>query len=786
MERIFSLNGDDWQFGEVKSAHIMANILDEAALVNFLPAKVPGGIALDLQRNNIIPDPFYGKNAQQCQWIKDSVFWYKKNFTGQCSGGSVQGEKERQQWRIFLKFKGVDYESNVFLNGAHLGRHIGMFSQQLYEITPHIKEQNELLVRLDKLSRYKRREHTLRAQFTYGWDFAPCILNPAIWDDVEVVTCHKALIESVHIKTGNRGPGTGNSQKNGELHFALSFNSSENVKARLKIKISAVNFTETPQEFERSVEIQKGAHSHHIILNMENPKEWNPWDRGFPHLYQAEASLCEGSETLDIVQEIFGFCDVSLEKHPQDKTEGPGWIFVINGKREFLRGTNWVPCDVFYGRITDETYRKHIQMAKEAGVNCIRLWGGGLKEKQAFYDICDEEGMLVWQEFPFACIMTTSAPKDEAFLRLTEQESRAIVRDLRNHPSTIMYCGGNEFSFKRNQHIIKLLERVVHEEDGTRPFNPVSPVYGESHNYTVWHAFAPVTNYENDHSPFPSEFGVQSAPSVETLKKFIPEDKLFPIKPNMHYKLFDFGLSYPHLLEKRIGNIPKSSAIENATYWGYHHAQLLKQFYYLRIFGRKLNRLTLDEFVELSQKFQCAALQHAIEHYRRGKYYTGGIMFWQWDEPWPAVCWSVVDYYGNPKPAYEMLKKSVYAPILISLKFPRKKYRHAEHFTIHPYVVNDTLNAYTHCHLVFALQHKDNNEREITRFSVNVKEDSITALTPIKMSFQNAWDTLSAKLFSGGKLLAENRYDISLPLNTPNQPQSIKALYAVATKLVME
>ncbi len=777
LERTISLNGEDWQFGEVKpNGHIFKNVLDELSVIEFLPAKVPGGVALDLQRNKIIPDPFYGKNAQACQWMKNSVFWYKKRFrlTPHAS-------------RLFLRLKGVDYESDIFLNGAHLGWHIGMFSQQLYEITPHMKEQNELLVRLDKLSRYKRREHTLRAQFSYGWDFAPCILNPSIWDDVEVVACNKVLIENAHIKTiGNRVQGIGYSEKNTEVQFFLTLNSSDNLTAQLKIKICPANFKDKSLEFERAIEIKKGVQTHHIILTMENPKEWNPWDRGFPHLYKAEISLHQGNAILDTVSEKFGFCDVALQKHPQDKTEGPGWIFVINGKREFLRGTNWVPCDVFYGRITEETYRKHIQMAKEAGVNCIRLWGGGLKEKQAFYDICDEEGMLVWQEFPFACIMTSSAPKEEAFLRLTEQEARAIVRDLRNHPSTIMYCGGNEFSFKRNQHIIKLLERIVQEEDGGRPFNPVSPVYGESHNYTVWHAFAPVTNYENDLSPFPSEFGVQSAPSVETLKKFIPEDKLFPVKPNLLYKPFDFGLSYPHLLEPRIKKIPKNTATENATYWGYHHAQLLKHFHYLRIFGKNLSKLTLDEFVALTQKLQCAMLQFAIEHYRRGKYYTGGVMFWQWDEPWPAICWSVVDYYGNPKPAYEMLKKSLYAPILISLKFPRKKYRQGEHFTINPFVINDTLNAYPHCHLVFAIQHKDNNEREIARFSVNVKEDSVTALTPIKMSFQEGCRTLSAMLFSGDNVLAENQYEISLALNTPMQPPHIKALYAAATKIMME
>ncbi len=774
-ERTITLNGEDWQFGEIKAGHIMANLLDEITFVNFHPAKVPGGVALDLLRNNLIPDPFYGKNAQQCQWLKDSAWWYKKTFRLPSPAS-----------RLFLRFRGVDYESDIFLNGAELGRHTGMFSEQLYEITHLAQKENELLVRLDRLSRYARREQTVRAQFSYGWDFAPRILNPALWDDVELVTCQKVLIENVRVKAENGRRKAGVKNNSSEVHFILTLNSSENLAARLKIKISAANFKETPQEFERTLEIQKGTQPYHIILTMENAKEWNPWDRGFPHVYAAEISLYDTNNLLDSVTEKFGFCAIALEKHAQDKTTSPGWIFVINGTREFLRGVNWVPSDTFYGRLDREIYRKHITLAKEAGINCIRLWGGGLKEKKAFYDICDEEGMLVWQEFPFACIMTSSAPKDEAFLRLTEQEARAIVRELRNHPSTIMYCGGNEFSFKRNQHIIKLLERVAREEDGTRPFNPVSPVHGESHNYTVWHGFAPITEYEKDNSPFPSEFGVQSAPSVETLMKIIPEDKLFPVKPNMFYKLFDFGLAYPFRLEEWLGKIPKSRADENATYWGYHNAQILKHFHYLPIFHRNLNGLSLEEFVALTQKHQCVALQFAIEHYRRGKYYTGGVMFWQWDEPWPCICWSVVDYYLNPKPAYDILKSTLYAPLLVSMKWKRKKIKNREHLVITPYIINDSLNAYENCIMRIGLKNAEGNEMALETITTNIAADSIRNFAPLSVPYEKDKPALFAKLLHNNTTIAENCYDTSIPIHTPKQPPHIKWLYALATKLMME
>lgn len=780
-ERITSLNGDDWQFGEIKSAHIVANVLDEIALVNFLPAKVPGGVALDLQQNKIIPDPFFGKNAQECQWIKDSVWWYKKEFR-------EPGTGNREQKRTFLKFRGVDYENDVFLNGVHLGRHTGMFSTQVYEITHLVKEHNELLVRLDRLSRYARREQTVRAQFSYGWDFAPRILNPALWDNVELVTCGKVMIENAHIKSGGSVQRAGGREKdnNGEMQFILTLNSIDTLTATLKIKISAANFKDKSQGFERTLEIQKGTRPYHIILTMENPKEWNPWDRGFPHIYQAEISLHDKGNLLDSVTENFGFCSVTLEKHQQDKTTSPGWIFVINGAREFLRGVNWVPADTFYGRLDREIYRKHIAMAKEAGINCIRLWGGGLKEKQSFYDICDKEGMLVWQEFPFACIMASSAPKDEAFMRLTEQESRAIVCDLRNHPSTIMYCGGNEFSFKRNQHIIKLLERIAQEEDGMRPFNPVSPVHGESHNYTVWHAFSPIKEYEKDNSPFPSEFGVQSAPCVETMKKFIPEDKLFPVKPNMFYKLFDFGLAYPFRLEEWLGKIPKTRADENATHWGYHNAQLLKHFHYLPVFGEPLNNLSLEEFVALTQKHQCVALQFAIEHYRRGKYYTGGVMFWQWNEPWPCICWSVIDYYLNPKPAYEMLKKTLYAPLLVSMKWKCKKQKDGKNLTVTPYIINDLLNAYKNCTLHIGLKDSNGNETVYETITVNIAADSIRNFAPLSVPYEKDKPALFAKLIHNNAVIAENCYDISIPIHTPKQPLHIKWLYALATKFMME
>ena len=204
-----------------------------------------------------------------------------------------------------------------------------------------------------------------------------------------------------------------------------------------------------------------------------------------------------------------------------------GWQFSLNGQPEFMRGLNWVPADVFPGRLRPVEYARLLALARESGANLLRVWGGGLREKRAFYELCDELGLMVWQEFPFACLFLGAFPRDRAYLALVEQECGAMVRQLRHHPALILWCGGNEFSQRRNQPLLRILAALVRRDDGTRPFIPTSPLTTasgtDSHNWRVWHGLAPLRAFQAESAHFLSEFGLQALPHRETLAAALPE-----------------------------------------------------------------------------------------------------------------------------------------------------------------------------------------------------------------------------------------------------------------------
>ena len=250
-----------------------------------------------------------------------------------------------------------------------------------------------------------------------------------------------------------------------------------------------------------------------------------------------------------------------------------------------LGGTDWrfgcVPLkpidtqpDALPGRLRRRDYESAIGMTKEAGINLLHVWGGGLREKRAFYDLCDGQGIMVWQEFPLACLLLGHLPHSARFRNLLREEGRSIVRQLRNHPSLALWCGGNEFSYRRNRRLIDCLHEVVSAEDGTRPFRRASPGRGDTHNWLVWHGKAPIPDYRNDRSQFSSEFGLQSIPHASSLSRFLTTENLFP--PN--------------------------------DVWCHHCAQLEK----LERYAGPASSSTLQEWTKATQRGQANGLQVAI------------------------------------------------------------------------------------------------------------------------------------------------------------------------------
>jgi beta-mannosidase len=422
-------------------------------------------------------------------------------------------------------------------------------------------------------------------------------------------------------------------------------------------------------------------------------------------------------QVIDSVTEVFGVRSVQMAPNPESPRNSEDWTMVINGSPVFVRGANWAPPDALPGRLRREDCESLIVLAKDAGINLLRVWGGGLREKRAFYDLCDEHGLMVWQDFPLACLLLGHLPLSTGFRRLLREEGGSIVRQLRNHPSLVLWCGGNEFSYRRNRRLVDSLHEVVSAEDGTRPFRKTSPGRGDAHNWLVWHGRAPIRDYRDDVSQFSSEFGLQSVPHASSLSQFLSTKDLFP--PN--------------------------------DVWSHHSAQLEK----LERYAGPTSSSTLEEWILATQRAQANGLQVAIEHFRRRKYRTSGTATWQFNEPWPAISWSLVDYYGQPKLAYERLK-SLYNPILVSLVFPLRKHQKGDQLQAEVWCVNDLLTPFADCSIKVQL-----DGAEVFSRSVSLPPDSSQCVGSMELVLDGDPVELAVRLLQGERVVSSNSYDLA-------------------------
>jgi beta-mannosidase len=724
--RTTDLGDTAWHFGRVSRRSPDSTANDRLGVGDWLPATVPGNLRSDLLAQGKIGDPFLGANNKASQWVDDYDWWYKRPLKLEL------GDRER----AFLCFEGIDYLSAVWLDEIELGRHEGMFSRQVYEITDLMSDsKSEVAVRIWGSSSLPRRQMewwerlwapiatildrgrepfpqrsaTLKCQMSFGWDFAPRMRAMGLWDDVTLVVTRSAFIRDIFITTQPEGR-----QARVGVEATIDSDCEQAVVAEIRVIPPAAGGGSI-QTWEFALSLDTGVQDVCMECLLPDACLWQPWDRGGPSLHELKLRLTQGGQLLDTTAERFGIRSVQMSAQ-EGKGEGV-WPLVINGNREFIRGANWVPLDALPGRLRRADYERVITLAREAGINMLRVWGGGLREKRAFYDLCDEQGIMVWQDFPLACLLLGHFPRSEGFRNLLRQEATGIVSQVRNHPSLVLWCGGNEFSYRRNRRIVDTLEEVVASEDGTRPFRRTSPGVGDTHNWLVWHGKAPISEFQKDNSPFISEFGLQSVPNVSSLSRFLrPEDAIAPNEV-----------------------------------WQYHCAQMEK----LQRYAKPLSPGSCDEFMAASQKAQAYGLQVAIEHFRRRKYGTSGAMFWQLNDPWPAISWSIVDYYGQPKLAWERLR-SLYGPVLASLEFAPRRYRAGDVFRARVWVVNDLLTTFPNCLMEVHL-----NGRPAYSTAVSLAPDSCEHVGSIESALEDDVQELSAVLWHQGRVLSSNEYDLS-------------------------
>jgi beta-mannosidase len=772
--RIVNLGLLDWQVGQAARQPFRAAPVDDRAVVReWLPARIPGDVRADLIAAGRIPPVETPEGIAAGAWVDDSDWWYRAEIPG----GFVGLADDVQ---VILEADGIDYYSAIWLDDRLLATHAGMFSRQTLVLSPWIntpdRTVHELAIRiwgggaLPKLPNgpgrravrwlaqrvspgveyFPDRMATPKAQFSFGWDFSPRLLSAGIWDDVRLVIARGAAIEDLQVLAE---PLTERDDPTpARLHVRLSARQWRAGQVEAEVKVEVEDKVEAEIETGARVRPLLALHrvplatasvsadpnlSLSLSLDLASVRRWWPWDQGEPCLYRVTVRLLAGDDVLDELSQVIGVRSVRRAPLP----DGAPWQFVVNGRPVFLRGANWVPADVLPGRVTEADYERLLGQAHAAGINFLRVWGGGVREKRAFWELCDRLGIMAWQEFPLACAFLDHYPRDADYLATLAQEVRSTARLLRNHPSLIAWCGGNEIGRQREAQPLAAIEAVLAAEDPGRIFIPASPSDGDVHQWKLWHGFAPWTSLAEEQPPFMSEFGLQALPNLATVSQM-------------------FSGHPPRLLSD-----PR---------WRERKAQAAK----LQHYANPPLEGDLGFAVAASQRAQMTALQVGIEAARLRRSECGGVVFWQLNEPWPAVTWSVIDRAGRPKSAYEMLRHS-FQPLLIAARFPWRRYAPGDVFEAEIWLVNDSAEAYRGCRARASLDYTT----VWTLNDLGVAAGSATRVGAFAFTLDQPAQSLTLRLSCDGAALAANRYRLASHLTGPS-PLRSRVIRWAADRLV--
>lgn len=660
----------------------------------WIDVAVPGDVHLALLAAGRIPDPFFDRNEAACAWMEEREWWYRGGFD--CTNRPLAGE------RLRLVFHGLDTFVTIWLNGKFLGQHQNMFRPAIFDVTEHVNlgQPNILALCFDRpLDHLGEADIThwwegttprvamRKAQFGYGWDWGPRLPTIGIWRPLELRHERQASISGVQVTTLESDPSSEWAILAVKIE-AERFGTQQPLTARVRLTAPHALMPLVDQTV--SLLGQTANPRTTTYLSVDHPQLWWTHDLGEPARYTLDVELSIRGETLDRQQHLVGIRTITLDQSPDPDEPGTRFFrFVLNGVPIFARGANWIPADSFVGAIPPARYRELITQARDANMTMLRVWGGGIYEHDAFYEVCDELGILVWQDFMFACAPYPDNLPD--FVAEVKAEARYQVRRLRNHPCLALWCGNNENQWlhdltfwdqpgKRVPGALlydTVLPQAVADEDGHTPYWPGSPYGGDDynsmddgdrHNWDAWHGNRPFrrrfnqkperdispegvsyTNYAADMGRFISEFGLHAAPVRATLDRVIPPDQRYYHSPAMDHHNKDTPKNKGDNLMAAVTGLPQN----------------------------------IEHYIDFSMIAQAEGLKYAIEHYRRRKPHCSGTLFWQLNDCWPVLSWSVLDYYGVGKAGYYYAKRA-YAPVLASFK-------QCPDGSIQLWITNDTL-----------------------------------------------------------------------------------------------
>ncbi len=633
-------------------------------------ATVPGNVFSDLLHHQLIEDPFICNNEEKVQWVSETDWEYKTTFS--------LNEDLLEKKNFELNFEGLDTYASVYLNDSLILKANNAFRKWEVDVKPLLKLENELRLVFESTSKYEaqakeklsyelpegERIFTRKAQFQYGWDWGPKLNTSGVWRPIKLVGWNDVYLKKENTYIVQK-------QLNDSLaDLNISLEDYPSTEYSYEVYVNG----NLNQSYERLPSDMTGL----VSFQIKNPKFWWPHNIGEPYLYEIKVVVKDGRKILDSISVKKGLRTVELVA---DKDSiGESFYFKVNGVPVYAKGANYIPQHSFQNEVKQKDYESLLSDVVGANMNMLRVWGGGIYEDDKFYDLCDEKGILVWQDFMFACAMY---PGDTEFLDNVAKEAEQNVKKLRNHPSIALWCGNNESSEGWNRwgwqadrsdeekeeiwnNYLKVFDSIhpkaVNQYSNTSYWqtspkygrgNPLYKSEGDAHDWWIWHDGYPFEHLEENVPRFMSEFGFQSFPSYEVIKFINQKDSIdIASKGFKNHQKHSRGFQIIETYMQRDFPIPNSA----------------------------------EDYVYMSQLVQAHGITKGIEAQRRAKPYTMGSLYWQLNDCWPAVSWSSIDYFGNWKALHYKAKRS-FEDVLVSSK--------VENNILKTWVVNDKLDEIT-------------------------------------------------------------------------------------------
>lgn len=633
----------------------------------YVPAGVPGAVQLDSAKTEGYPDYRVAENVRRFDWMEKKYWTYRASF--------AKPELESQTSLYFVS-QGIDYQFQIYFNGEKIHEQEGMFTPVRLDLTDRLQDQNEILIKLfpvpimvEEPVDHHQASHVAKPAVSYGWDWHPRLVPLGIWDDTYLEVRPLSHITQCLVQYGL-------SKDLSEAELSIPIHGRHLMGNKVKWYIR-----DREDHLVLQGECDIESNEPRLRGTIHDIRLWWPHDHGEPYLYTLDIELLDANgHTLQTVQRRVGFRRVRLvmnegtwdepKTFPKSRS-CPPITLEINGRRIFCKGSNWVNPEIFPGLITRETYEALLDKAKACHFNILRVWGGGIVNKESFFEICDEKGLMVWQDFPLAC---NQYVESESYLKVLEQEAKSIIKRLQWHPSVVLWCGGNElfndWSLMTDQSpALRLLNSLCYQLDPHTPFLPTTPVMGMGHGHYVF--YDKVTDEDvfqvmkRARNTAYTEFGMPGPSNEEVIRSCIPEEELFPPKPGKSWEVHHGFNAWqgdtwlmPQVIERYFGQIDY-----------------------------------LSDLIRYGQLLQCEGVKCIYESARRQKPYCSMALNWCYNEPWPtAANNSLINYPCFPKPAYYAVQNAC-RPILVSAAFERFVWEEGMVFECDLWILNDSYQA---------------------------------------------------------------------------------------------